>query len=47
MKPRGMTDLTLKTSEDEAVCERIADAEARMQERTLDWAAINTGSWNR
>lgn len=47
MKPRGMTDLTLKTSEDEAVCERIADAEAHMQDRTLDWAAINTGSWNR
>lgn len=42
-----MTDLTLKTSEDEAVCERIAEAEKRMQERTLEWARINTGSWNR
>ena len=42
-----MTDLTLKTSEDEAVCERIAAAEKRMQERTLEWARINTGSWNR
>lgn len=47
MKPRGMTDLTTKTSEDEAVCERVADAESRMQERTLEWAKINTGSWNR
>ncbi|MEQ8559221.1 MAG: hydrolase [Henriciella sp.] len=42
-----MTDLTQKTSEDEAICERIADAEERMQSRTLDWAKINTGSWNR
>ncbi len=42
-----MTDLTSKTSEDEAICERIADAEKRMQERTLEWASINTGSWNR
>ncbi|WP_084399601.1 hydrolase [Henriciella aquimarina] len=42
-----MTDLTKKTSEDEAVCERIADAEKRMQSRTLEWAEINTGSWNK
>ena len=42
-----MTDLTARTSEDEAVCELIAGAESRMQKRTLDWAATNTGSWNR
>lgn len=47
MKPRGMTDLTAKTSEDEAICERVADAEERMQSRTFEWAKINTGSWNR
>lgn len=47
MKPRGMTDLTTKTSNDEAICEQLADAESRMQSRTLDWARINTGSWNR
>ncbi|MEQ9314555.1 MAG: hydrolase [Henriciella sp.] len=42
-----MTDLAIKTSEDEAVCARIADAEERLQKRTLEWAAINTGSHNR
>ena len=35
-----------KTDEDEAVCERIAAAEEKMQSRMLDWAAMNTGSWN-
>lgn len=39
--------MALKTSEDEAICERIADAENRLKQRTLDWAAINTGSHNR
>ncbi len=47
MKPRGMTDLAIKTSDDEAVCARIADAENDIKQRMLDWSAINTGSWNR
>ncbi|RIJ33305.1 hydrolase [Henriciella algicola] len=41
-----MTDLGKKNSEDEAVCERIAAAENEMASRMLDWAGINTGSWN-
>lgn len=47
MKPKGMTDLALKTSEDEAIIERIASSEARLQQRTLEWSAINTGSHNK
>ncbi|WP_084418448.1 hydrolase [Henriciella litoralis] len=42
-----MTDLAIKTSDDEAVCARIADAENDIKQRMLDWSAINTGSWNR
>lgn len=42
-----MVDLSLKTSEDDAICERISDLQADMQARTFDWAKINTGSWNR
>lgn len=42
-----MVDLSQKTSEDEAICERISDAQTAMQARTFDWAEINTGSWNR
>ncbi|MCH2457170.1 MAG: M20/M25/M40 family metallo-hydrolase, partial [Henriciella sp.] len=41
-----MTDLGKKNSEDEAVCERVAAAEDEMASRMLDWASINTGSWN-
>lgn len=42
-----MVDLKIKTSEDEAICERVSDLEDAMQSRTFDWAKINTGSWNR
>ncbi len=42
-----MVDLSIKTADDEAICERIVDLEAAMQARTFDWAKINTGSWNR
>ncbi|MEM7460245.1 MAG: hydrolase, partial [Pseudomonadota bacterium] len=42
-----MVDLSLKTSEDEAICERVTDLRASMQDRTFDWAETNTGSWNR
>ncbi|MCR9269742.1 MAG: hydrolase [Hyphomonadaceae bacterium] len=42
-----MTDLSVKTKDDEAICERIADLDSNMKSRTFDWAKINTGSWNR
>lgn len=42
-----MVDLSLKTSEDEAICERISDLQTTMQARAFEWAKINTGSWNR
>lgn len=42
-----MVDLSIKTADDEAICDRIADLEAAMKARTFDWAKINTGSWNR
>ena len=42
-----MGNLSIKTSEDEAICERVADLRDAMQSRTFDWAKINTGSWNR
>lgn len=42
-----MAQLSTKTRDDEAICERVADLESCMQSRTLDWARINTGSWNR
>lgn len=42
-----MVDLSIKTSEDEAVCERVTDLKDAMQARTFEWADINTGSWNR
>ena len=42
-----MVDMSIKTSEDEAICERIADLQSAMQARTFDWAKTNTGSWNR
>ncbi|MEO0549925.1 MAG: hydrolase [Pseudomonadota bacterium] len=46
MKLKVMIDLSVKTREDHALCEHIADLEASMQNRTLNWARINTGSWN-
>lgn len=42
-----MVDLSIKTADDEAICEHVADLEAAMQTRTFDWAKVNTGSWNR
>lgn len=42
-----MVDLSQKTSEDEAICERISDLQTEMQTRTFEWAKVNTGSWNR
>ncbi|MEE2929127.1 MAG: hydrolase [Pseudomonadota bacterium] len=42
-----MVELSTKTTEDEAICEHIASLESQMQSRTLEWAKINTGSWNR
>lgn len=42
-----MVDLSLKTPEDEAICERVTDLQKHMQDRTFDWAETNTGSWNR
>ncbi|NQY98288.1 MAG: hydrolase [Henriciella sp.] len=42
-----MVDLSIKTADDEAICERVAELEAAMQTRTFDWAKVNSGSWNR
>lgn len=42
-----MADLSIKTKDDDAICERIVDLENGMQDRTFQWAEINTGSWNR
>lgn len=42
-----MIDLSQKTSEDDAICERVSDLQISMQSRTFEWAKINTGSWNR
>ena len=42
-----MAELSIKTKEDEAICDRILDLENPMQSRTFEWAEINTGSWNR
>ena len=42
-----MVDLSLKTSNDEAICERILSLKDKMQSRTFTWAEINTGSWNK
>ncbi|MEO1660600.1 MAG: hydrolase [Pseudomonadota bacterium] len=42
-----MADLSIKTRDDEAICEHIEALEANMQDQTFDWAKTNTGSWNR
>lgn len=42
-----MVDLSIKSTDDVAICERVVDLEETLQTRTLDWAKINTGSWNR
>ncbi len=42
-----MVNLSQKTSEDDAICERVSDLQTAMQSRTFEWAKINTGSWNR
>ena len=41
-----MTDLSNLSPEDQAACEYLQDAAARMQTRTCAWSDINTGSWN-
>ena len=42
-----MHKLSEKTHHDQAICERVSDLDSAMQARTLDWARINTGSWNK
>jgi glutamate carboxypeptidase len=42
-----MKNLGHKTPIDVAICEDIAAMENAMQSRTLEWARINTGSWNK
>ncbi|MEM7491749.1 MAG: hydrolase [Pseudomonadota bacterium] len=42
-----MTDLTIRTLEDNNICTRVEALEEAMQSRTFDWARINSGSWNR
>lgn len=42
-----MTNLTDLNKDDHDICARISSLEAEMQQRTLEWARINTGSWNR
>lgn len=42
-----MIDIDQKSAEDEDICAHIQSYENLMQSRTLEWAAINTGSWNR
>lgn len=42
-----MSNLSIKTKDDDAICERIVDMETSMQSRTFKWAEINTGSWNK
>ncbi|MGB2574498.1 MAG: hypothetical protein ACPIE8_09680, partial [Henriciella sp.] len=39
--------LDQKTAEDDAICERLAALGPIMRERAIEWARINTGSWNR
>ncbi|MEO0753201.1 MAG: hydrolase [Pseudomonadota bacterium] len=41
-----MNPLTVLTREDEAARERLSDANAAMVDRTCNWSAFNTGSWN-
>jgi glutamate carboxypeptidase len=41
-----MTDLSRRSPEDEAALERLADRNDAMLARTIDWARVNTGSWN-
>ncbi|MEL6286493.1 MAG: hypothetical protein AAFQ18_09795 [Pseudomonadota bacterium] len=41
-----MNPLTELTREDEAARERLSDANAAMVDRTCNWSAVNTGSWN-
>ncbi len=42
-----MADLSIKTRDDDEICEHIEALESNMQVRTFDWAKENTGSWNR
>ncbi len=42
-----MDRLSQMNAADVEVCTRVAELEQTMLERTLEWARINTGSWNR
>ena len=41
-----MTHLDELTDEDRAACDRLNERADAMLKRTLDWARVNTGSWN-
>ncbi len=41
-----MTNLSQLNQDDADICTRVAALEQPMQSRTLDWARVNTGSWN-
>ena len=41
-----MTDLSIRSREDEAICERLAGVADAMKARTCQWSDTNTGSWN-
>ncbi len=42
-----MTRLATLNHGDHEICERVSASESDMQARTLAWAEMNTGSWNR
>ncbi len=42
-----MTNLSDLNEHDREICERVTDLKNDMQQRTLEWARINTGSWNK
>ncbi|MEM9738516.1 MAG: hydrolase [Pseudomonadota bacterium] len=41
-----MDDLSTRSYDDEAVCERLSSAAEDMIQRTVGWSKVNTGSWN-
>lgn len=41
-----MSDIEILSCEDEAAVERLSAAASEMTARTVDWARVNTGSWN-
>ena len=42
-----MIDLSINDSNDTALCEWLDAYVGAMQSRTLEWAGVNTGSWNK